>query len=206
MFYIAQNNSPTGPFSRDQIAGLVKEGRVNASTLVVPVGGSEWEQAGRVVELSRLFERVGSGALPASSLPTTGKPKWTAIRIARAGAVAVLVIAIGILSVKYYRQEMQATPPISMCDQEVKNELTSLIRKTGKSCLAVTACSDKSFVKRSGQTARGVAFQCDGNTKIEYSISSLDGLTPNLNVIDHDTNSIVSCYNIETGAEEKLCL
>jgi len=55
MFYVSQNNQPSGPFSAEDIGAMVKAGSVNARTLIVPVGNDNWMEANSIETLSHLF-------------------------------------------------------------------------------------------------------------------------------------------------------
>jgi len=54
-FFAAINNVQTGPFSREQLADQVAEGKINAETLVWYQGMGEWQRASSLDELAELF-------------------------------------------------------------------------------------------------------------------------------------------------------
>lgn len=54
-FYVAKNNSPTGPFDMQTLAGMVSSGALLPDTLVWTQGMTNWEKANTVSTLAGLF-------------------------------------------------------------------------------------------------------------------------------------------------------
>lgn len=42
MFYLLQNDQPTGPYSGEQVTGMLKSGTITSATLAAAAGGTEW--------------------------------------------------------------------------------------------------------------------------------------------------------------------
>jgi len=57
-FYVAENGQQTGPFSVEQIAGMVQAGRYTKETLVWRQGMAQWQRAAAVPEMATLFAAV----------------------------------------------------------------------------------------------------------------------------------------------------
>jgi len=65
MWYYAQNNSPVGPISFDDLAGRIRTGMVTPDTLVFTAGMSQWQVAKDTAQLATLF----AGVAPVAAVP-----------------------------------------------------------------------------------------------------------------------------------------
>lgn len=61
-YWVVIGDESSGPFSVEEIEGMLKEGRIEASTQVMPEVGSEWRALGEVFDL-------GGAAAPAPPVP-----------------------------------------------------------------------------------------------------------------------------------------
>lgn len=55
VWHVAQAGQATGPFARDQLAAMAREGRLTPQTHVWSAGDAAWTRAGEVVDLAPMF-------------------------------------------------------------------------------------------------------------------------------------------------------
>ena len=55
VWHVAQGGQATGPFARDQLAAMAREGRLTPQTHVWSAGDAAWTRAGEVVDLAPMF-------------------------------------------------------------------------------------------------------------------------------------------------------
>lgn len=55
VWHVAQGGQATGPFARDQLAAMAREGRLTSQTHVWSAGDAAWTRAGEVVDLAPMF-------------------------------------------------------------------------------------------------------------------------------------------------------
>ena len=66
-YYVAQNGAASGPFSVTELARLVTEKKLSASTYVWKTGMTEWKTAADFTELVALIALVPPAVVPASA-------------------------------------------------------------------------------------------------------------------------------------------
>ena len=66
-YYVAQNGAASGPFSVTELARLVTEKKLSASTYVWKTGMTEWKTAADFTELVALIALVPPAVIPASA-------------------------------------------------------------------------------------------------------------------------------------------
>ncbi len=67
MWYFAQNNTPVGPITFDDLAGRIRTGVVGPDTLVFTAGMSQWQAARDTPQLATLL--AGSATVPPAQAP-----------------------------------------------------------------------------------------------------------------------------------------
>ncbi len=72
MWYYAQNNTPVGPISLDDLAGRIRTGMVTPDTLVFTAGMAQWQAARDTPELAAFFA-TGAPAVAAAAPPPIGR-------------------------------------------------------------------------------------------------------------------------------------
>ena len=95
-WFVLKNNQPTGPFDLASMQQRVRNGELNAQTMICRVGGSEWVQLGRD-ELLR-----GASAPPPprmGSVAPAGAPAWNVVATARSHRFLMLCLVGMLLSI-----------------------------------------------------------------------------------------------------------
>ena len=95
-WFVLKNNQPTGPFDLASMQQRVRNGELNAQTMICRVGGSEWVQLGRD-ELLR-----GASAPPPprmGSMAPAGAPAWNVVATARNHRFLMLCLVGMLLSI-----------------------------------------------------------------------------------------------------------
>ncbi|MDR0375738.1 MAG: DUF4339 domain-containing protein [Treponema sp.] len=74
-YSVAIENQPTGPFDMDELEQMAQNGRLTKESLVWREGMSQWEIAGNIPELARLFQTASP---PASPQTAQAQPRYSA--------------------------------------------------------------------------------------------------------------------------------
>jgi uncharacterized protein (TIGR00266 family) len=81
MWYFAQNNTPVGPITFDDLVGRIRTGAVTPDTLVFTTGMAQWQAARDTPQLASLFTDVVTGAPPPAPPPIGRRAHEIAYRI-----------------------------------------------------------------------------------------------------------------------------
>ena len=61
MYYLAINGQQQGPYTVDQVAAMIREGKVNATTLAFTRGMATWTPIAHIPELRAYVTPSGTG-------------------------------------------------------------------------------------------------------------------------------------------------
>ncbi len=108
-----------GPASLDQIKEWIRQGRVNAHTLIQPSGSADWKAAGEIPEIQPL---LGS-AVPAATVPGPALPPAIGTPVpARQQGLAITSFVLGIISFAFCFGLLTGIPAI-ICGHAAKNRV-----------------------------------------------------------------------------------
>src|SRR5205823_10528224 len=98
---IGSDQKEYGPISVDQLRQWIAEGRINAQTLVMPVGGAQWQAISTLPEFAASFPGGATSPPPLGAVPAGKVPNYLVQSIL---VTLCCCLPLGIVAIVYAAQ------------------------------------------------------------------------------------------------------